>query len=304
MTGARPSRMLLLLAVAALAGAAACDTEKKPLIGFEKPPPGIVLASLGGGTIVMLPIFDLPAQPGTIGQAFRPRLNGQDTVGTGGTPNFHDYDYISFYLQGWTGGFPYWLNGVPAGTYTVELVDEAGQSYGQSPPLPVPMTSVASAQAPTVIWTHYDSQMGSWAIDPTMQDGDASTDEITVTNLVGEDVIVERCLITGGARTSCTPVGTVAPQADLRTVETLAGLSGDAGASSDHQALFIHLASDASQSFQRDLVLGSYGPGNGGASCQVERIIVHGARPTNSNSPGALSQFALSSCYGYQSGPP
>ncbi len=120
-----------------------------------------------------------------------------------------------------------------------------------------------------------------------------------MTNLLGEDVVVERCLIAATVRSSCTPVGTVAPGADLRTVETVASSSMD-----DHQALFIHLARDATQSYQRDLVQGSVGTGFGpsGGSCQIERIIVHGMRPVPADNPSGLTSFAMSSCYGYGSG--
>ena len=69
----------------------------------------------------------------------------------------------------------------------------------------------------------------------------------------------------------------------------------------DHEALVIYLASDATQSYQRDLIQGA---GMFGASCQVERILVHGSPPASSQSQlGPLGVgFALSSCYGYQSG--
>ena len=155
----------------------------------------------------------------------------------------------------------------------MELVDSAGQSWGQSAPLAVPAGGgnryESTVQNPTVVFTHFDDQVGSWNIDPSTQDADPATDEITVTNLLGDDVAVERCTIAGGARTSCTPVGTVAPQADLRTVETPM-----ASSKTDHPALFIHLASDASQSYQRDLALGSGVSGSAGPACQIERIFV------------------------------
>ena len=51
------------------------------------------------------------------------------------------YDYVRAPLQGWTAGWDYWLTGAPPGTYVVELVDGAGQSWGQSAPLTVPTAS-------------------------------------------------------------------------------------------------------------------------------------------------------------------
>ena len=146
-------------------------------------------------------------------------------------------------------------------------IDSAGQSWGKSAPLAVPAGGGnrydSTVQNPTVVFTHFDDQVGSWNIDPSTQDSDPATDEITVTNLLGEDVAVERCTIAGGNRTACMPLGTVAPQADLRTVETPM-----ASSKTDHPALFIHLASDASQSYQRDLALGSGVSGSAGPACQ------------------------------------
>jgi hypothetical protein len=103
--------------------------------------------------------------------------------------------------------------------------------------------------------------------------------------------------MTAAGPTSCTTVGTVSPGADLLTVETLATSS-----SADYQALFVQLASDTSQSYERDLV--QQESGTFGASCQIERILVHGERPLP---PGysltGYTGFAMSSCYGYAKGP-
>ena len=72
----------------------------------------------------------------------------------------------------------------------------------------------------------------------------------------------------------------------------------------DHQALFIQLASDASQSYQRDLVQGTGASSTFGGSCQIERILVHGTRQIGSDSPTGSTAFAMSSCYGYGTGAP
>jgi hypothetical protein len=294
MTRPRPFLLLSLLAFVALA-IAACATERKPIRGFDKPPPGtIVLDADPGGTVVIWPMF-----AGTDGsQTFRARLNSQDAVVV---TSQDGYDYLDWTMQGgWTGGWDDWLTGIPPGTYVVEIVDSAGQSWGKSAPLAVPAGGGhrydSTGQNPTVVFAHFDDQVGSWNIDPSTQDADTATDEITVTNLLGEDVVVERCTIAGDARTSCTPVGTVAPQADLRTVETPVG-----SWKSDHLALFIHLASDASQSYQRDLVQGI---STAVSTCQIERIFVTGVRQTPSFSPTGTAGFAMSSCFGNSSGPP
>jgi hypothetical protein len=298
MSRVHPFLLLPSLAFVALFVAlavAACQTERKPLRGFDKPPAGsIVLDGDPGGTVMIWPLFALPAEA----QIFRPRFNGQDAVIVNSREGFYDYD--SWQMQGWTGGWAGWFAGLPPSTYVVEIIDSAGQSWGKSAPLAVPNgggdPGDFSVQNPTVVFTHFDDQVGSWNIDPATQDADTATDEITVTNLLGEEVVVERCTIAGGARTSCTPLGTLAPQADLRTVETPV-----ASSNADHPALFIHLASDASQSYQRDLVLGS---GAVGSTCQIERIMVHGMRPTAAYSSTGPAGFAMSTCFGNSSGPP
>jgi hypothetical protein len=291
MTRAHPFLLLPLLALAALA-VAACATERKPLRGFDKQPPGsILLDGDPGGMVMVWPVFDLPTEP----QTFRLRLNGQDAAG-----QIDDvtYDYVDWTMQGWTGGWDNRVAWIPPDTYVVEL-DSAGRSWGESAPLPIPAGNgpygPPSGQIPGVVFINFDGQVGSWTIDPATQDADTATDEITVTNFLHEDVIVERCTIADDERTSCTPIGTVAPQADLRTVETTVVSS-----KTDHPGLFIHLASDASQSYLRDLVRGE---GDFGSTCQIERILVHGTRSPPGWSPTGTPAFAMSTCYGYGSGP-
>jgi hypothetical protein len=297
MTRARASLPLLLTAMVPLA-IAACETQRKPLVGFDEPPPGSIVldtqAPGGGGAVMLWPIFDLPLEPQ---QIFRSRLSGQDAVIITSQEGF--YDYAKLYLQGWTGGWNGWLRGVPPGTYVVELVDGSGQSWGQSAPLAISAGTdifTPGVQIPGVVFAHFDGKVASWSIDPALQDADPATDEITVTNMAGGDVVVERCLIASDSPTSCTPVGTVAPGADLHTVERVTGSSND-----DHRGLLVRLASDASQAYQRDLYEGSgnFGP----TACQVERIIFHGKRSEDRSTPTGPNAVALSSCYGYRSGP-
>jgi len=292
MTPARAS-LLLSTAIVPLA-VAACQTVRKPLRGLDKPPPGsIVLDDLAGGTVVMWPMFDLPQTE----QVFRSRLNGQDVVHvTSWEEGF--YDYSEWSLLGWTGGRSGSLEKVKPDTYVVELVDSTGQSWGQSAPLAIPAVG-AAGQLPAVVFAHFAGKVAAWNIDPATQDADTATDEITVTNLVDADVVVERCLISSGQPSSCTSVGSVAAGADLLTVETMA----DVSSKDDHQALVIHLASDASQSYQRDL-LQAGGNLNFGSTCQMERIVVHGTRRVDDYyGPTTGNAFAMSSCYGYQSAP-
>jgi hypothetical protein len=184
----------------------------------------------------------------------------------------------------------------------VELADSAGQIWGQSAPLAIPASGSPtdpSGQLLAVVFAHFDGKVASWNIDPATQDADTATDEITVTNMIDRDVVVERCLISSGRLGSCTSVGTVAAGADLLTVESVADFSSkDDG----YQALVIHLASDANQSHRRDLLQGS-GHFWFGTTCQVERIVVHGTRQVGYLGQNGDTAFAMSSCYGYQSGP-
>jgi hypothetical protein len=239
-------------------------------------------------------LFDVPLDQQ---RNFRARFNGQDAVvSTSEDDGF--YDYATLYAQGWTGAWPNEVRGVPPGSYVVEIVDGSGRSWGQSPPLTVfELASVYSpgVQIPVVVFLNLDGKVASWTVDPLLKDADPATDEITVTNMVDEDVVVERCLVPSGTAahpTTCTPVGTVAPGAELHTVETVAGSSTD-----EHQALRIRLASDGSEVYLRELDEGSRTFDFSSSLCQVERIIVH----KSSQDPGAPT--ALSTCYGYSSGP-
>jgi hypothetical protein len=296
MTRVRPLLLLPLLPVLALA---ACQTRREPLTGYDSPPPGILLDSNNFmRTLAIWPIFDLPSA----GQNFYPTLNGQKLVEVTSDEGF--YDYLTWSLAGWTGGYGNQIRGMPADTYVAGLVDDTGQSWGQSAPLPVTDNADPGAQWPAAIFANFDGKVGSWSIDPSTQDSDPSTVEITVTNLLDEDVTVQRCVITASGPTSCTPVGTVAGGADLNTVETVV-----ASTATQYQGLIVQLASDPSQSYERDLIesnsLYIYG------GCQIERIIVHGQR---SLPPGAVTIYmgnlsystplAMSSCYGYASPAP
>jgi hypothetical protein len=295
-----PARALLLSTAILPLALAACETVRKPIRGFDKPPPGsVVLDSDPGGTVIIWPMIDLP-DPGVV---LRPRLDGQDIVHVTDTEQGF-YDYYLWPLQGWTGGWSSWLEGIKPGTHVVELVDGAGQTWGQSAPVPIAAgdsVGAGTGQIPTLVFANFDGKVTSWFIDPTTQDSDMTTDEITVTNMSDADVVVERCLISGGQRSSCTSVGTVAAGADLHTVETMA--AADITSKDDHQALVIHPASDASQSYQRNLLQGgadfSYG-----TSCEVERIVVHPWRQVWNYGVTNGVAVALSSCFGYQGGPP
>jgi len=284
------TRLFLLLPLLAVA---ACASETKPLTGFDRQPPGSLLLDssymAGNGELNVSTLFTLSTP-----QQFRVLLNGQDAV----TSSAGFYDYFTFSLQGWTGNISYTVAGIPPATYVVELVDSGGQSWGQSPPLSIPAFNGdvnpgdPMHQLPTVLFVNYNGHAGTWALDTAMQDADLATDEITVTNLISEDVIVERCLIASGSRTSCTPVGTVAPGADLSTVETLMSFPTGTSFTGDHQALFVHPASDANQSYQRDLVQMSADIG----ACEMEHIFFLGARPLFDDVPGSPTVFATSSC--------
>jgi hypothetical protein len=277
-----PSLLLPLLAIAA------CQTDKMPLTGFFTPPPGTIVVDQSGGlvsgdsAINILPVFALEAP-----RTFQVLFNGQKAIASNGGGV---YDYLNWQLQGWTATYANRAVGVPADTYAVEMMDDTGQNWGQSDPLTIqPNNTGQGRQIPTVILANFGTQVGHWNIDPTTQDADPATTEITVTNLVGADVVVERCVITQAGR-PCTTVGTVPPGADLVTVETIASDS----TTGDRQALIIHLASDVNQSYERDLIQ----PASSVGYCEVERILVHGPRALY-NFTANVTAFALSSCSGY-----
>ena len=116
---------MLLLPLLAIA---ACETERKPLTGYDKPPPGILLGD-DGAALLLWPIFDLPPErqdhssPGSTAR--------RTVILTSTFEGFYNYDYVSFPLKGWTGGFGQGLGRFPAGTYVVELVDRHRPELGQ-----------------------------------------------------------------------------------------------------------------------------------------------------------------------------
>src|SRR6185312_15340475 len=125
-------------------------------------------------------------------------LDGQDIVHV---TDDGFYDYYQWPLQGWTGGWGAWLEGIEPGTHVVALVDGDGQTWGQSAPVPIAVGSIPSSgtgQVATLVFANFDGKVTSWFIDPTTQDSDITTDQITVTNMSAADVVVERCLISGG----------------------------------------------------------------------------------------------------------
>src|SRR6185436_13039426 len=100
-----PTRAALLLSTAIVPLAvAACETQRKPLRGFDKQPPGsILLEDDPGGTVMMWPMFDAPQAE----QMFRPRLDGQDIAYLFSEEGF--YDIYQFPLRGWTAGWSSWI---------------------------------------------------------------------------------------------------------------------------------------------------------------------------------------------------
>jgi hypothetical protein len=226
MNRARASLLLPLLAIAA------CQTDRMPVRGFFTQPDGTLLLQ-GKATIRIVPIVT-------------PDDGSEEKI----------YDYLEPQLSGWPASFPF-QESIPPGTYVVELVDEAGQSWGKSDPLTVvePGASLYP-EAAAVIFVHLDAQAGTWTVDPTTQDSDPTTAEITMTNLTTGDIAVDRCLSapSGGDR-ACTPVGTIAPGADLHTVETMTAMTTpDFTSSGTGSALVIHPAGSATPSYERPLV--------------------------------------------------
>ena len=180
----------------------------------------------------------------------------------------------------------------------LELVDSAGQSWGQAPPLTIPPGADFSnflVELPAVIFTHYEGQGGSWTVDPTLQDADTATDEITVTNLIDEDVAVERC------RSRRPPAGPPArPSAPSGREPT----SSPSRRWRPRRRATTRPSSSTPQATPASHTSGILVQKSGtfGASCQMERILVHGRRAAFPYSPDPFTELAMSSCYGYQSG--
>jgi hypothetical protein len=218
------------------------------------------------------------------------------TTASGG-PGETIYDYLKFsQLQPWTAGIADQVS-IPPDTYVVELVDDTGRSWGKSDPLPVHEAATGSsgfAEVATVLFVHFDAQAGTFTIDPTTQDSDPMTSEITVTNLTTGEVVVDRCVGPWDGRT-CTPVGTIEPGADLHTVETIA--LSTTPSTGDASALVIHTAENATPaSYERPLVEASAFTG----ACEVERIIVHGVRDVlDGHVLLGFTPYATTSCNSY-----
>jgi len=254
---------------------AACGTENAPLVGYDKPPDGTLLLQ-GTAPLQIEGLIDVDAP-----QTFRLRFNGLYGVielSSGPGP----YDYLKVDVQEWIAGTMTYAN-LPAGTYVIELVDASGTSWGQTPPIDVQELNGAR-QPPIVVFVHLDGQMATWVLDPATADSDPTTMETTVTNLSHDSVTVQRCPPAGtaGGSQACTSLGTIAPGADLHTVEMLAM---ETTTSSPTAATVSTLMVG---SYQR-LLVGAplYLP------CEIERIAVTGVRTLRT---GATTQYAFSAC--------
>lgn len=264
------NRVPALLPLLALA-VAACSTKSVPLFGFDTQPDGsLLLQGSAGFHLEAVMELDTP-------RTFRFRFNGMPgVIYPVGQPG--PLDYLKTDVQEWVGGTvgdaP-----VPPGTYVVEMVDTSGTSWGQTPPIAVsePLDA-GSAVAVTIIFVHLDGRATTWVLDPSTQDSDPATIETTVSNLSPDDVPVKQCQLTGdGGAPTCTSLGTVAPGADLQTVETI--------------------ATDTSPTGAPVLGIGPYQlPFRSPTLCPLERIVVTGTRPLRN---GNSTPFDFSSCDGF-----
>ena len=207
MIRARASLPLLLLGITTLA-AAACATERKPTHRVRPSAAGVDRARQRRrgrrGSLMLWPMFDLPIDPPQ--QIFRPRLGGQDAVVVTSQEGFYDYSSCSFRVgrragtAGSRGSLPaptswsWWMPPARAGASRRRWRLSAG-----------PIIYTAALQIPAVIFAHFDGKVASWNVDPALQDSDTATDEITVTNMADEDVVVERCMVVSGNRPPARP---------------------------------------------------------------------------------------------------
>ncbi len=261
---------LLLLPLLPLA-LAACSTKNVPLVGYNQPPDGTL--PLDGDvplTIEAAMELDMP-------HTFRFRFNGRygvQQVVTGGS-----WVYLEADVEEWAGGsIAYGL--IPAGVYTVEMVDESGTTWAQTPPITIQQLSGTSGPG-AVIFVHLDGVQETWIVDQAAQDADPATLEATISNLSGVDAPVARCQLAGGfagagSPQDCTSLGTVAPGADFQTIQTL---------TTDTTPTTFPILSVGS--FQESLVR----PGYGG--CQIDRIVVTGTRTLRD---GSQTGYAFSAC--------
>jgi hypothetical protein len=265
------NRALALLLPLALT---ACSTKNVPLVGYDQPPDGTL--PLDGDAPLSIEAameLDMP-------HTFRFRFNGKygvQRVATGGS-----WVYLEAEVKEWVAGsIAYGL--APSGVYTVEMIDESGTTWGQSSPITVQKTG--SFRGLTIIFVHLDGVQKTWVLDQSTRDADPATLEVTISNLSSADVPVARCQIdsrTGGAPgpQDCTSLGTVAPGADLQTIEML---------TTDTMATFAPILSVGS-------TLESLASSGFAGNCQVDRIVVTGVRTLRD---GSSTPYAFSACQGF-----
>ena len=261
--------ILLLLPLALVA----CSTKNVPLVGFDQPPDGTL--PLDGDaplTIEAAMELDMP-------HTFRFRFNGKygvEQVATGGP-----WVYLEADVQEWAGGsIAYGL--IPSGVYTIEMVDESGATWGQTPPITIQQPRGNTGQM-IVIFVDLDGVKATWVVDPATQDADPATMETTISNLSGLDLPVARCQIDSrqlgaGSPQDCTSLASVAPGTDFQTVETL---------TTDTMATTVPILSVGS--LQVSLVTPEFG------GCQIDRIVVTGTRTLRD---GSQTRYSFSSCEG------
>jgi len=269
----RTPALLPLLALAV----AACSTDNQPLIGFAKQPDNTLwLQGNAGFQIEAVMQVDAP-------QTFHLRFNGQYGVyAVTGDAISGPWVYAEVDVQEWVAGTvarPM----VPPGTYTVELVDASGTSWGVTPPLTVQNPAFGPTQPVTIIFVHLDGLATTWVLDPSTADSDPTTMDTTVTNLSHEDVAVQLCPPgVAAVGPTCTSLGTVAAGADLHTLETVIvdTTATQMTRTSPDATLFVG-------SYERALETSSF------SDCQIERIVVTGSRTLRSH---ISTNFAMSAC--------
>jgi hypothetical protein len=266
------NRALALLPLLPLA-LAACSTKNVPLVGSDQPPDGTLpLDGVAALRIQAAMELDMP-------HTFRFRFNGKYgvlQVATGGP-----WIYLEANVEEWAGG-PIAYGLIPAGVYTVEMVDESDTTWGQTPPITIQQLGGTSGPG-AVIFVHLDGVQETWILDQGAQDGDPATLEATISNLSSVDVPVARCQLDSGvggtgSPQGCTSLGSVAPRADFQTTQTRA---------TDTMPTTVPILSVGS--FQESLVSSEFG------GCQIDRIVVTGTRTLRD---GSQTRYAFSACQG------
>jgi len=126
-------------------------------------------------------------------------------------------------------------------------------------------------------------------VDPTTQDSDAMSAEISVVNAFDQPVDVERCHFDGSAST-CASISTIAPGHEIQTVQALTPFS-----TTESDELRVHPSGTVGMFAGWRLTLYDNLP----IQCPIAVVVATGETPTfdpQTGAPAGTIPFATSSC--------